>query len=102
MELCKAAGLTYDVASSGKRGIELASSNDYTLVVTDLNMPGWDGVTAIKAFAQGRPETKIIVITGLNDPKLKGIRDKYENIIGWFDKPFDTEELKDAISAEFV
>ena len=99
-ELCKSVDLTFDVACSGREGVELASNNKYALVVTDLNMPGWDGVTAIKAMAQGRPETRIIVITGLNDPNLKKIQEKYDNIVGWFDKPFDIEALKSAIQEQ--
>ncbi|MBU1003728.1 MAG: response regulator [Proteobacteria bacterium] len=55
-------------AINGREAVEKALSNDYGLVLMDLQMPALDGVAAVRAIrdqeqAQGRPRLPIIALT---------------------------------------
>lgn len=57
-------GNTFDCASSAEEGLELARSNKYRVIFTDLTMPGMTGQELIRILKQERPELEIIVVTG--------------------------------------
>ncbi len=57
-------------AEDGERGIGLFESHKPDLVVTDLKMPGKDGIEVLKHIKQKSPETEVIVITGHGDLDL--------------------------------
>ena len=56
-------------AENGEQGVEMASSENPDLVITDTNMPGIDGFETCKQIreAHGREAIKIIVTTGAID-----------------------------------
>src|SRR5689334_23693798 len=55
----------YDVyaAASGTEGIEMLWKHKFDLVITDLRLPGADGLTVLKSAKDKSPETDVIVIT---------------------------------------
>ncbi|MFH1673806.1 MAG: sigma 54-interacting transcriptional regulator [Pseudomonadota bacterium] len=59
----------YDVitAENGKRGIELFEQEAPSIVLTDIKMPGMDGLDVLRQIKQISPETEVIVITGHGD-----------------------------------
>ena len=56
----------YDVVScaDGDSAIEALDSGPYDLLLTDIVMPGADGIEVAKRAAQIQPELKIMFITG--------------------------------------
>ncbi|MBW2742272.1 MAG: response regulator [Deltaproteobacteria bacterium] len=65
-------GEGYDVitAENGKRGIELFEQEAPSIVLTDIKMPGTDGIGVLRRIKEINPETEVIVITGDGDMKL--------------------------------
>ncbi|MBN2539596.1 MAG: response regulator [Deltaproteobacteria bacterium] len=59
----------YDVisASSGKEGLDAFEREAPSIVLTDLNMPGMDGIAVLKRVKNRNPDTEVIVITGHGD-----------------------------------
>ncbi|MBW2644987.1 MAG: sigma 54-interacting transcriptional regulator [Deltaproteobacteria bacterium] len=59
----------YDVvtAENGKRGIELFEQEAPSIVLTDIKMPGMDGLDVLRRIKEISPETEVIVITGHGD-----------------------------------
>lgn len=55
-------GLTH--IQDGDRAISLVASEEWDLLVTDLNLPGTDGFTVIKKFRERFPARPILVTTG--------------------------------------
>lgn len=59
----------YDVitAASGEKGIEAFEKEFPPIVLTDLKMPGMDGLEVLKRVKNTNPDTEVIVITGHGD-----------------------------------
>jgi two-component system, NtrC family, sensor kinase len=61
--------LGYEVitAADGREGIELFEREKPPIVLTDIKMPGTDGLEVLKIIKQMDQETEVIVITGHGD-----------------------------------
>ena len=63
-EVLERAGFDVDVASNGSDGMDLLREQGADLVITDVIMPGKDGVETAYDIRMEFPKTKIIVISG--------------------------------------
>jgi PAS domain S-box-containing protein len=56
----------YDVllAANGEEGIEAFEKAKPSIVITDIKMPGMDGLEVLKRIKRSDPDTRIIVVTG--------------------------------------
>ena len=57
-------GFEVEVASNGNEGLKLLRENGADLVITDIIMPGRDGVETVYDIRMEFPNTKIIVMSG--------------------------------------
>jgi PAS domain S-box-containing protein len=59
----------YDVlpAHSGVEGIEIFEKEKPDIVLTDIKMPGMDGIEVLKKVKSIRPRSEVIIITGHGD-----------------------------------
>jgi len=59
----------YDVvtALSGKEGLEVFEKESPDIILTDIRMPGMDGLEVLKRVKDLDPETEVIIITGHGD-----------------------------------
>ena len=93
-----AEGFRVDAASDGIRGLELARTGRYELVVLDLLLPGRDGVSVLRDLMEARPEQRVLILSALSD-----VRSKVECLeLGASDylaKPFALAELVARIRA---
>ncbi|SLN56031.1 response regulator [Oceanibacterium hippocampi] len=56
-------------AENGQAALTLSEATDFDLVITDIWMPGMDGVTLLKRLRERRPGVKILVMSG-GGPKV--------------------------------
>jgi DNA-binding response OmpR family regulator len=110
-EVLSRAGFEVDVASTGDEGIDKLRSKPADVVVTDIIMPGKDGVATVREISKEFPDTKIIAISGggnfgpnAYEPNaikttayLAAAREAGADVI--LPKPFDREALMEAIRA---
>jgi hypothetical protein len=61
-ELLREVGLNVDVAEDGQQAIDLASCNDYDLILMDIQMPGVDGIEATQAIRRMPGHTSVPII----------------------------------------
>lgn len=54
-------------AASGLEGLELFGRHPVDLVVTDLRMPGLDGLEVLTRLKASSPGTPVVVLTGATD-----------------------------------
>lgn len=85
-----------------EKGLELALTGDFDVVVTDLKMPGIDGLSIIKAI-RSNPElanVKIVVLSGVNDDEMM-IKALDEGASTFLIKPISIKVLRKQIDKLF-
>ncbi len=89
-------GYAVYTANSGEAGFKIAKSNLIDIVLTDFNMPGWDGMQVLQKMKELNPEIDIVLMTAF------GTIESAVNIMksGAFDyltKPIDLDELENIL-----
>lgn len=86
-------GYVVDTALDGEEGSFMAYTNDYDLIILDINLPKKDGFEILKEVRARDREVNIIMLTALSDidDRVKGF-DLGAN--DYVLKPFHFEELK--------
>ncbi|MBC7232599.1 MAG: response regulator [Chloroflexi bacterium] len=84
-------------ASNGAEAIQMAKEQDFDLLLTDIRMPGMNGLQAYRAIQQLRPDIVGVVITayGSVETAIEALKLGAEDFLL---KPFSLEELRTAIS----
>lgn len=84
------------VASNGEEGLKQLAQTKAELVITDLNMPGMDGLEFIKTVRNDFPPTKIIVLSLHDEPHF--IRNiMKQRVQGYILKNDASSELVEAV-----
>ena len=63
-DMLKALGHTVRVAADGKAGLQLVQDGTFDVVLTDLRMPGMDGLDVAKRVRTLRPAVPVVLLTG--------------------------------------
>ena len=86
-------------AQDGRTGIRLYRENKVDLVITDIIMPGQEGIETIQALKMLSPEVKVIAISGGGqiDPDIYLKLAKGTGAVRTFSKPFQREKLLEVI-----
>lgn len=63
-QVLERAGYEVSVASGGREGIDMLREEGADVVITDVIMPGIDGVSTVKEIREKFRNTKILVISG--------------------------------------
>lgn len=87
------AGYQFLSAASGEEGLVLVAEEAPSLVITDMKMPGMDGMQVLKNIKASHPDTLVIIITafGTIDVAVDAMK------VGAYDyitKPFTRDELR--------
>jgi signal transduction histidine kinase len=83
-------------AADGQEGIELFQRESPAIVLTDIKMPGMDGIEVLKRVKQINPEAEVIVITGHGDMDL-AIKALQLDASDFITKPVASEALSVAL-----
>ncbi len=99
-ELLKLEGYLVDVSFSGTDALERIKDCDYQMLITDLKMPGIDGLELISKAKEQNPEIRTIMVTGYTtvDTAVQSLRHGVDDYIK---KPFNIFELKEAVEQVF-
>lgn len=62
-EFLEQEGFMVQTAANGAAGLQLANKTAFDLVLTDIQMPGMDGVEVLERIQQRNPETFVILVT---------------------------------------
>lgn len=61
------AGYNMLTAADGQKGIELCRKHSPHIIITDIRMPGMDGIEVLKSIKQTDPDKEVIVTTGFGE-----------------------------------
>lgn len=85
-------------APDGNKALGLAKQRKFDLVITDVNMPGMNGIDLVQSL-RGVPDCKfipILVLTTEAGTELKQ-KGKSAGATGWIVKPFNPEVLLETL-----
>lgn len=83
-------------ASSGEEGLERALAGQFDLVLMDISLPGMSGQEAAQKLIKRKPDTRIIMVTGILD--LGPVRRLLSSgVHGYVTKGSTRDEMEDAI-----
>ena len=91
------AGYVVHVAASGEEALGIFSKEHPAIVLTDVKMPGMDGIELLQKIKQERPDTEVIMITGHGDMDLAIKSLKYE-AVDFITKPINDDALEIALN----
>ncbi len=91
-EILKEEGYPVLTAKDGLEAINLLRREEIKLLITDLKMPGADGMEVLRAAIRNNPETMVVILTayGTLDIALQAIK---EGAYDYLAKPFKVEEI---------
>jgi len=85
-------GVTVDTAGSAVAALECISERDYDAIVTDIKMPGMDGLTLLAEILARRPDTPTLMITGHGEYDL-ALRCLRGGAYDFIEKPIDRDHF---------
>jgi len=92
------ADLGYQVseAENGKDALDIFRKIQPPIVLTDIKMPGMDGIELLQKIKNENPETEVIMITGHGDMEL-AIRSLKNEATDFITKPINVDALEIAV-----
>ena len=86
-------GYEVDTSYNGSEALEYVLTEEYDLIVLDLNLPGIDGMDILRELRRENEETKVLILSARSQ-----IADKVEGLDAgandYLAKPFHLEELE--------
>lgn len=85
-------GFSVAKAADGLEAINILRTEDMHLVITDLRMPGADGLDVLKRAIRNNPDCAVVILTafGTIDTALNAI---HEGAYDYLTKPFKVQEI---------
>ncbi len=87
-------------AASGEEGLALFAEEAPAVVISDMKMPGMDGMQVLKAIKERSPETLVIMVTafGTVDVAVDAMK---AGAYDYITKPFNRDELRLTVAKAF-
>ncbi len=90
-------GFDIHTAESGEEGLEIFDREKPGIVLTDIKMPGMDGIEVLKEIKRRAPQTEVIVITGHGDMDL-AIQALNLDAADFINKPIQRQSLENGLA----
>ncbi len=94
--LLSASGYSVMTAEYGAEGLEVFRKEKPDIVITDIKMPGMDGLAVLDNIKKESPGTEVIVITGHGDTALAEQASSHD-AGGFIHKPIQKKALDEAL-----
>ncbi len=89
-------GYTVYTAQDGKEALEIFEKRRPPVILTDIKMPGMDGIELLKIIKRENPETEVIMITGHGDMGL-AVESLKNEATDFITKPINVDALDIAL-----
>ena len=95
--LLEQAGYLTTRAATGAEALDLVRAQDPDLVITDLKMPGMDGLALLRRLKDGFPEIPVILLTahGTVEAAVEAMK---QGALDFLTKPFDKERVLETVA----
>jgi DNA-binding NtrC family response regulator len=100
-DLFRTEGWEVHTADSGPSGIDILEQNRFDIVLTDLKMPGFDGIEVLRTAKKLQSDTEVIMMTGYGtvDTAIEAMR---AGAFHYLAKPFKAEEVLHLVDKAYV
>jgi DNA-binding NtrC family response regulator len=85
-------GVTVETADSASAALDRIAARDYDAIVTDIKMPGMDGLALLAEIRGRQPDTPILIITGHGEYDLS-VRALRGGAYDFIQKPIDRDHF---------
>jgi len=86
------AEVTVETADSAAAALDRIAAGDYDAIVTDIKMPGMDGLALLAEIRRRQPDTPILIITGHGEYDLS-VRALRGGAYDFIQKPIDRDDF---------
>lgn len=95
-EVFQKAGYQTFQAANGFQALEIVDKHSPDLVLLDMKIPGMDGIEILKRMRVVEPDIRVIIMTAYGE--LDMIQEAKDlGALTHFAKPFDIDEIRDAV-----
>lgn len=100
-DLFRTEGWAVQTADSGSSGIDKLEQNRFDIVLTDLKMPGPDGIEVLRTAKKLQADAEVIMMTGYGtvDTAIEAMR---AGAFHYLAKPFKAEEVLHLVEKAYV
>jgi DNA-binding NtrC family response regulator len=91
-DILSASGYHATVCPSAEESLEELAEHDYDLLLTDLKMPGMDGIELLQEVKRRQPEVDVIIMTAFATVAT-AVQAMREGATDYLEKPFDKDRL---------
>ena len=100
-KILKRLGYSPDVVGSGEEAIESCQSEDYDVVLMDIEMPDMDGIAATRRIRDSVPRERMPYIIALTANAMASEKETYleSGMDDYLSKPIDVEALTGSLEA---
>lgn len=91
-ETLEAEGYATSIARDGQNGIKMLKESHFDLVLSDLKLPGKDGIEVLRTSKTEHPLTPVIMMTAFGTVET-AVAAMKEGASDFISKPFDTDHL---------
>lgn len=85
---------TISAAKSADEALEKIEQQPYDLVITDLRMPGTDGLDLLREIKERSPDTRLVLMTAYGSDEVEAHAQSLE-VFEYITKPFHVSDLMD-------
>ncbi|MGH7941900.1 MAG: sigma-54-dependent transcriptional regulator [Limisphaerales bacterium] len=85
-------GYAVNCVTGAQEAIEVLEQRGAAIVLSDLRLPGSDGITLLKRIRELHPETEVVLITGHGSVQ-KAVEAMRLGAYDFIEKPFDSDQL---------
>jgi diguanylate cyclase (GGDEF)-like protein len=96
VESIRAAGYDVDECGDGQEALDKNAARAYDLIVTDMRLPGMDGLTLIKKLKSEKSGTDVLVITGYGSIE-NAVECMKAGALEYLIKPFTVDQIQVAV-----
>jgi two-component system response regulator PilR (NtrC family) len=86
-------GYQVQMAENAETALRLLGGTSYDLVISDVNMPGLDGIALLDRIKSQVPDTAVLMITAFSDAS-QAVEAMKLGAYDYLSKPFKVEEIK--------
>lgn len=86
-------GYRADAAENAEAAIAMLETNTYDVVISDVNMPGLDGLQLLERIKSEVPDTAVLLVTAFSTAE-QAVEAMKRGAYDYIAKPFKVEEIK--------